>query len=294
LGTLFGWSYLTSTIATVVIVAFFGYFVRSTGRPLFILLLLLMIPLATTELGTDSWITDLMTPEMKKVGLQGGWVLVYTSIIMAILRFYAGPIVNRFSPLGLLAISAFIAAFGLQFLSYSAGFIIIIAATIYALGKTFFWGTMLGVVSEQFPKGGALALNFTGAVGQVGVGVIGAVFLGTIQDQQLDQNLARFDQVNQTEYHTTYVTEQKTSIFGEYRSLDGNKLESASPATLETISNVQNEAKKDALRTVSYLPVIMMLFYIAFILYFKIAKGGYKPIVLKEVSEVPEFEEETK
>ena len=294
LGTLFGWSYLTSTIATVVIVAFFGYFVRSTGRPLFILLLLLMIPLATTELGTDSWITDLMTPEMKKVGLQGGWVLVYTSIIMAILRFYAGPIVKRFSPLGLLAISAFIAAFGLQFLSYSAGFIIIIAATIYALGKTFFWGTMLGVVSEQFPKGGALALNFTGAVGQVGVGVIGAVFLGTIQDQQLDQNLARFDQVNQTEYHTTYVTEQKTSIFGEYRSLDGNKLESASPATLETISNVQNEAKKDALRTVSYLPVIMMLFYIAFILYFKIVKGGYKPIVLKEVSEVPEFEEETK
>jgi len=64
LGSLFGWSYLTSTIITLLIVAFFGYYVRALGRPLFILLLLLMIPLATTELGTDSWITDLMTPEM--------------------------------------------------------------------------------------------------------------------------------------------------------------------------------------------------------------------------------------
>jgi len=285
LGALFGWSYWASSIITLVIVAFFAYFVRSLGRPLFIILLLLMIPLATTELGTDSWISDLMTPEMKKIGLQGGWVLVYTSVIMAVLRFYAGPIVKRFSPLGLLALSAFVAAMGLQFLSYSVGFIIIIAATIYALGKTFFWGTMLGVVSEQFPKGGALALNFTGAVGQVGVGVIGAVFLGTIQDKQLDQNLAQYDQHNQTEYHDTYITEHKKSIFGEYRSLDNDKLNDASQQTLETISAVQNEAKKDALRTVSYLPAMLLLFYIIFILYFKVFKGGYKPVILDEIQE---------
>ncbi len=113
----------------------------------------MMIPLATTELGTDSWITSLMTPEMQKIRLQGGWVLVYTSVIKAVLRFYSGPIVHRFSPLGLLAVSALIAAIGLYSLSYSAGVAIIIAATIYALGKTFFWGTMLGVVSEQYPKG---------------------------------------------------------------------------------------------------------------------------------------------
>jgi len=286
LGALFGWSYLISVILTLLVVAVFGYFVRSFGRPLFIMLLLLMIPLATTELGTDSWITDLMTPEMAKIGLQGGWVLVYTSIIMAVLRFYAGPIVERFSPLGLLAFSALIAAVGLQFLSYSVGFVIIIAATIYALGKTFFWGTMLGVVSEQFPKGGALALNFTGAVGQVGVGVIGAVFLGTIQDKQLDQNLAMYDQNNQTSYHETFITEHKTSIFGEYMALDGDKLLDADLPTVDVISQVQNEAKKDALRTVSILPTIMLVCYVLFILYFKFFKGGYKPIELIEENEV--------
>jgi len=74
----------------------------------------------------------------EKVGLQGGWVLIYTSLIMAILRFYSGPIVHKFSPLGLLAVSALTASIGLQFLSFSTGFVIILAATIYALGKTFF------------------------------------------------------------------------------------------------------------------------------------------------------------
>lgn len=293
LGSLFGWSYTASIIGTLVTVGIFGYYVRSLGRPLFILLLLLMVPLATTELGTDSWITDLMTPEMAKVGLQGGWVLVYTSVIMAVLRFYAGPIVHKFSPLGLLAASAFIAAVGLQLLSFSAGFVIIIAATIYALGKTFFWGTMLGVVSEQFPKGGALALNFTGAVGQLGVGVIGAVFLGSIQDKEVDQNLAAYDQRNNTELHSTYVTEERDGIFGEYKALDSDKLVNADVETLQTIEKVQDDAKKDALSTVSWLPVLMLVCYLGMIVYFK-KKGGYKPVELHGKSGKPMVKEKEK
>ena len=35
----------------------------------------------------------------------------------------------------------------------------ILAATVYGFGKTFLWPTMLGVVSERFPKGGALTLG---------------------------------------------------------------------------------------------------------------------------------------
>lgn len=280
LGSLFGWSYVVSTFITLLIVGIFGYFVRSPGRPVLILLLLMMIPLATTELGTDSWITSLMTPEMQKIGLQGGWVLVYTSVIMAVLRFYSGPIVHRFSPLGLLAVSALIAAIGLYSLSYSAGVAIIIAATIYALGKTFFWGTMLGVVSEQYPKGGVLALNFTGAVGQVGVGVLGAVILGSVQDKQLDQNLAAYDRQHNASYHSTYITKEKTGLFGSYKALDPDKYESAPVETRQLIDNVQDAAKKDALRTVSFFPVFMLVCYLGLIFYFK-SRGGYKPVVLE-------------
>lgn len=288
MGSLFGWSYIVSILITLVFTGIFGYYVRSLGRPLFILLLLIMIPLATTELGTDSWITNLMTPEMQKVGFQGGWVLIYTSIIMAVLRFYSGPIVHRLSPLGLLATSAFIAAIGLVFLSYSSGLVIIIAATVYALGKTFFWPTMLGVVSEQFPKGGALALNFTGAVGMMGVGVIGAVILGFVQDKELDKNLASYDQTNNTSLHSTYITVDKTGLFGAYKSIDTDKLESAPPETAQTITNVQNEAKKNALRTVAFFPVLMLLAYVGMILYFKYrGGGGYKPVELMESEALP-------
>lgn len=123
-------------------------------------------------------------------------------------------------------------------------------------------------------------------MGQVGVGVIGAVFLGTIQDKQLDQSLAIYDQNNQTSYHETFITEHKTSIFGEYLALDGDKLLDADSQTVDVISQVQNEAKKDALRTVSILPTIMLVCYVLFILYFKFFKGGYKPIELIEENEV--------
>src|SRR5690625_1672410 len=182
IGNLVDWSIRTIIFVVLLIVTIYGVIVRSLGRGLFVLLLLLMIPLATMELGTDSWITDLMTHEMAKMGLQGTWVLVFTAIIMAYLRMKTGAVMKYFTPLSLLAFSALMAAIGLQLLSFSTGIMILGAAFLYAIGKTYLWGTMLGVVSERFVKGGALSLNVTSAVGQLGVGIIGAVFLGFIQD----------------------------------------------------------------------------------------------------------------
>ena len=97
---------------------------------------------------------------------------------MLVLRFFAGPIVHRLSPLGLLATSAAVAAVGLVLLSKASGIAILLAATVYGFGKTFFWPTMLGVVAEQFPKGGALTLNTMGGVGMLAVGVLGSPLLG--------------------------------------------------------------------------------------------------------------------
>jgi hypothetical protein len=88
--TLFDWSLTLKIILVLLISVLFGLYTKSLGQPLFIILLLIMIPLATTELGTDSWITDLMTPAMSELGMQAGWVLVYTSAIMFVLRFFAG------------------------------------------------------------------------------------------------------------------------------------------------------------------------------------------------------------
>jgi MFS family permease len=280
LGAVFSWSTTFNIILILAITAWFGWYTKSLGQPLFVILLLIMIPLATTELGTDSWITDLMTPAMSKLGMQAGWVLVYTSAIMFVLRFFAGPIIHKVSPLGLLAICSSIAAVGLYMLSISNGTMILVAATIYGLGKTFFWPTMLGVVAERFPKGGALTLNITGGLGMIAAGVIGAGILGFIQDKSVDANILAYDKANNTSIHSSYVTVNKTSVFGDYSALDQDKLAGASEAEKSTVSMIRDDAKKDALRDIIIFPIIMLVSYLLLILYFK-SKGGYKVVELK-------------
>ncbi len=260
--------------AIAALVLGFGAYVMSFGRLMFVFLLLVMIPLATTELGTDSWITSLMEPEMKAMGLQAGWVLVYTSLIMMILRFFAGAIVHKLSPLGLLAASSVIAALGLVALSQSTGAMILAAATLYAFGKTFFWPTMLGVVSEQFPKGGALTLNGTGGVGMLGVGVVGAVFLGYIQDRAVASNL----QVTQPAIYDK-VSESKESVFGKYDAVNAEKVKELPAGDQSLVSDAESAAKKGALKTVAIFPCIMFVCYLALIVYFK-SIGGYHADVL--------------
>jgi MFS family permease len=253
----------------------FGAYTKSLGHPLFIFLLLIMIPLATTELGTDSWITDLMGPEMSRFGINAGWVLVYTSLIMMILRFFAGPIVHKLSPLGLLAASAAIAALGLVALSFSSGPVILAAATLYGFGKTFFWPTMLGVVAEQFPKGGALTLNTTGGVGMLAVGVVGTALLGNIQDKKVDQIL----ETRNPTLLQKVIGEEKVSVFGKYRPVVAERVEALPQAEADELKGVQAEAKKSALTTVAIFPCIMLACYLGLLFYYK-SKGGYKPQII--------------
>ena len=87
-------------------------------------------------------------------------LFVWTSGLMFILRFFAGPIVHRISPLGLLLCSAMLGCIGLlllgqmfdSFSSLNTLWFLLIAATVYGCGKTFFWPTMLGVVSSASPR----------------------------------------------------------------------------------------------------------------------------------------------
>jgi MFS family permease len=271
IGRIFDWTLSLKVGIAAALIIIYGFYVRSFGRPLFILLLLIMLPLATTELGTDSWITELVAPVMTELGLQAGWILVYTALIMMILRFLAGPIVHRLSPLGLLAVCSAIAIVGLVTLSKAAGIMIFVAATIYAVGKTFFWPTMLGIASERFPKGGALTLNAIGGMGMLSVGVIGAVFLGNIQDRQIDRELFQQNPA----IHQKIVAEDKSSVFGKYKPLDQDKVLSLEGEEQTVVETIKTSAKKNALLTVAIFPAIMLICYLVLILYFR-SKGGYK------------------
>ncbi len=167
-----------------------GLYTRAFGNWLFIVVLITIGPLATTELGTDGWMPELLKLSGPDFPNFATWIFVYVSVIMTVLRFYAGPIVHKFSPIGLLTVGAAIAIVGLLFLSHAVGWMILLASTVYAFGKTFLWSTTLGMTSEQFPRGGALTLNGVSAVGVLFLGVLGSPYIGYKQDLDMDKRLA--------------------------------------------------------------------------------------------------------
>ena len=253
----------------------FGLYVRSFGRPMFVFLLFVMFLLATTELGTDGWISDIMGAVLQNKE-KGVLFLVYTSTIMFVLRFFAGPIVHRLSPLGLLAVCAAIASGGLIWLANagSAFGLLLAAATFYGVGKTFFWPTTLGVVSEQYPKGGALMLNAIAGVGMLAVGVLGSPFIGIIQDRDFAQIVTERDPQLAAQVLTT-----KEGLLGETSSLAQDKLAALAPADKAKVEEVVIESKQGTLAKIAILPAIMCACYLILIVYFR-SKGGYEAQVL--------------
>ncbi len=261
-------NYLPPIVAFICAAVFFGLY-KSFGRPMFVFLLLVMILLATTELGVDSWVTDLMTPAF---GKYAGWLLVYTSAIMFVLRFFAGPIVHRISPLGLLACCAATAAFALFVLSQVGAQVglVIIAATLYGIGKSFFWPTTLGVVAEQFPKGGALTLSAMGGMGMIAVGVLGGPFCGALVDNRMDARLSH----EAPAIHNVVAGDPVTNYGMNYRPVNQAKVATLPPDEQAKFKTIQGETKQGTLATFAILPTIMFLCYLGLIGYFK-SRGGY-------------------
>jgi DHA2 family metal-tetracycline-proton antiporter-like MFS transporter len=249
-------------------------YTRSPGNWLFLVVLITIGPLATTELGTDGWMPDLLKLSGPNVPNFETWIFVYVSAVMTVLRFYAGPIVHRFSPIGLLVIGTAIAIVGLLLLSNSVGWAILLASTVYAFGKTFLWSTTLGMTSEQFPKGGALTLNGVSAVGVLFLGVLGSPFIGYKQDMDMAKRL------NVPEHATLYAQVQgkdAQGMFGNVPSLDQEKIKALPEAEKATLESLQASNKRGAFTTVAILPTFMLICYLGLFLYFR-AKGGYKPV----------------
>ncbi len=157
------------------------------ASPVLLSLLLLHAMIGYVELGTDSWITNIMN---NVVGENAILLFVYTSTLMFVLRFFAGPIVERINPVGLLLGSSVLGVLGLYWLGVAEGFAVLIAGTVYALGKTFLWPTILGVVGERFPKGGAIVMGAMGGMGMLSAGLLGGPMIGYKQDYYASKELS--------------------------------------------------------------------------------------------------------
>ncbi|HMC87825.1 MAG TPA: MFS transporter [Chitinophagaceae bacterium] len=137
-------------------------------NPLYLIMLVCMLMTAATELGTGTWIVALLSG----AGVSGIIILVFINGIMALGRSFAGPVVHRINPNGMLIFSAIFSAIGLFLLSKSSGYAAFGSAFIFAIGICFFWPTMLGFVSEYLPKTGAMGLNLMGGGGMFSVSLI--------------------------------------------------------------------------------------------------------------------------
>ena len=137
-------------------------------NPLYLIMIACMFMTAATELGTGTWIGALLSG----AGVSGILILVFINGIMAVGRSFAGPIVHKFNPNGMLIFSALFATIGLFLLSKTTGYAAIGSAAVFAVGICFFWPTMLGFVSEYLPKTGALGLSLMGGAGMFSVSLV--------------------------------------------------------------------------------------------------------------------------
>lgn len=286
-----------------------GQMVGAVLAPMLIFLFLIHAMVGYVELGTDGWIQNIMN---NTIGNKASLLLAYTSILMFVLRFFAGPIVHKINPIGLLCIAACCGAVGLYLLgTVNTGILIVIAATIFALGKTFYWPTMLGVIGERFPRGGAVAMGISGGIGMLSAGFLGGPGIGYTQDYYAKEQLV---QTARPAYERVKSdNENKFLVFPAIKGLNSAKADVISDKGQQLMDDMKkkpddkslqelskwyateeapfvaddqkpvNQAVihggRKALQITSLLPVTMAACYAILVVYF-ITKGGYKAVHL--------------
>jgi len=205
----------------------------------FILLIVLHGLIGYMELGVDSWQTRLMENLVEN----SVTVLIYTSVLMFVLRFFAGPIVHAINPIGLLFASSVIAICGLLWLGTEIKSVELIfaAATLYSLGKAFLWPTMLAVAGERYPQSGAVAMGALGAAGMITVGFAGGRMIGA---QQSEAMVAALEE-NSKETVERYDATDKSFLGYSYRELNPGLQQASMDAFGTQEENDEEKRKKE-------------------------------------------------
>ena len=141
-----------------------GHNIKAMISPLFIVMCLIMTVTAATELGTNQWVGSLLEAS----GAVPLVVLALVSTIMALGRYFAGPLIHKLNPTGVLLFSAIITTLGVYLLSIATGGMTYLAAVVFAIGICYFWPTMIGFIAEYKPETGALGMSIIGGMGMVG------------------------------------------------------------------------------------------------------------------------------
>lgn len=208
--------------------------------PLFIFMFICMFGTAITELFTGQWVGVLLNNVTDNSIL----ILTITTGVMVVGRGLAEPVVHRFSPQGVLLMSAIMAAIGIYMLSTMTGNSLYFAALIFGIGVCYFWPTMLGFIAENVPKSGALGMNLLGGAGMFAVSIY-TLFMGGFYDRLIAKQLPA------------------GASLDSYRS--------AAPGTNEATqyAHAQLTAGPEVLKATSVIPIILIVAFAGLVIYMK-------------------------
>lgn len=191
-----------------------GEMYRSLANPLFIFMIICMFGTAITELFTGQWI-DLL---LRNVSENALLILTVTTGVMVIGRAFAGPVVHKLSPQGVLLASAILAALGLYLLGHSSGNTLFVGALVFGAGVCYFWPCMLGFVAEYLPKTGAVGLNLMGGAGMFAVSLYTMV-MGGVYDRLILKQLPAGSDLKA--YNAPDATAEMKAALGEANKAAG-------------------------------------------------------------------------
>jgi MFS family permease len=275
------WSYISWGVALLLWLIVGGKTGFATGSFLLFILFITHALVGAVELGTDSWVQNItgniLTPAQGKI------LFVFTSFLMFALRFSTHFLESKLkiSPIGLLVICAVLAVIGLNLVSGITTFGgALLALGVYALGKTFFWPTMLAVVGDRFPRTGAIAMSIMGGIGMMSAGLLGGPGLGYAKDRFTVEHL---QQTNPALYEANKAEKPAKFLFlKEVTGLDGTKLSAAQTAAEKTpeqkeLADASIAGDRKTLKADAFIPATMAVIYLLLLLYFKVI-GGYKAL----------------
>jgi hypothetical protein len=280
------WFYISAAVGGVVMLAFGGASRWTVGAPLLFVLFITHVLVGAVELGTDGWVQNIEDAILSQG--QGTKLFMFTSALMFGLRFCGHFIEHKLGlkPIPMLLVCSILACVGLNLVSNVTTFGgALLALTVYALGKTFFWPTMLAVASDRFPRCGAVAISIMGGLGMMSAGLVGSPGLGYAKDRFSGEALQQADPAIFAEYKA--VTPSKWLIFENVNGIDGQKLEAANSAAPDQRTPVQKtiveanvKGNRQTLKVDSFIPLTMAGIFLCLLIYFAMT-GGYQVIHIK-------------
>jgi len=149
---------------------------KSMVSPVFLFLFIAMAFTAISEFGPQQWVGLIMGSS----GASPMLILALTTGVMAVARFFAGPVVSTLGQTGVLLAGSILATLGIYLFSTVTGPTVYVAAVIFALGVGYFWPVMVGAVAQRVPLSGALGMSIIGGVGMFSTAIFQPIIGGWI------------------------------------------------------------------------------------------------------------------